>query len=57
MKKPQASDFVVDVMDTRVNVVFTPNGNPYMFGHLREMRPLRLSMGPSLGTAAAALPL
>ena len=34
MKKPLASDFVVDVMDTHVNVVFTPNGNPYMFGRL-----------------------
>lgn len=34
MKKPLVSDFVVDVMDTHVNVVFTPNGNPYAFGRL-----------------------
>jgi hypothetical protein len=34
MKKPLVSDFVVDVMDTHVNVVFTPNGNPYTFGRL-----------------------
>jgi hypothetical protein len=34
LKKPLVSDFVVDVMDTHVNVVFTPNGNPYTFGRL-----------------------
>jgi hypothetical protein len=34
MKTPMPSDFVVDVTDTRVNVVFKPNGNPYTFGRL-----------------------
>ena len=34
MKKPTAYDFVVDVTDTHVNVVFNPNGSLYTFGRL-----------------------
>ena len=34
MKKPTAYDFVVDVTDTHVNVVFKPNGILYTFGRL-----------------------
>ena len=55
MKKPQASDFVMDVMDTRVNVVFTPNGNPYMFGRLVDpddvahYGPVSRTMGTGVG--------
>ena len=55
MKKPLASDFVVDVMDTHVNVVFTPNGNPYMFGRLVDpddiahYGPVSRTMGTGVG--------
>ena len=55
MKKPLVSDFVVDVMDTHVNVVFTPNGNPYMFGRLVDpddiahYGPVSRTMGTGVG--------
>ena len=55
MKKPLVSDFVVDVMDTHVNVVFTPNGNPYTFGRLVDpddiahYGPVSHAMGTGVG--------
>ena len=55
MKKPLASDFVVDLMDTHVNVVFKPNGYPYTFGRLVDpddiahYGPVSRTMGTGVG--------